>query len=306
MADDRGDGDRGQASAELPKVFVGGISYRMDEAGLRDLFGKYNPENVVIQLDKMTQKPRGFGFVTFKDRESMLDAVRDLHNKDVDGRPISVKEAIPQDQIKPGTPASALGRAGSSRDGASRYDRYDRGGGGGGGPDRRYDSRGGYGGGDRYGGGGGGYDRGAPYDRGGYGGDRYGGGPGYGHDPRAYDYSRGGYDRGGGGGGGYGGYGGGGGGGYERDPYYRDPYARDPYAAAPPPSYGGAGGYDSRGGYGGHGGYDSRYPPEYPPGDDRYRGGAGGPDRGRYPPPAAPRAAPYGRPDDRRDPGPRR
>ncbi|GLC33783.1 hypothetical protein PLESTB_000115300 [Pleodorina starrii] len=253
------------------KVFVGGISYRMDEIGLRELFEKYNPETVVIQLDKMTQKPRGFGFVTFKDRESMLDAIRDLHNKDVDGRPISVKEAIPQDQIKPGTPASALGRGGGGRDGGGRYDR--------GGYDRRYDSRGGY---DRYGGGGG-------YERGGY--DRYGGGGGGGGgygDPRQYDYGRGGYgDR-----AGYGGYGGGG---YERDPYYRDPYARDPYSA---PQYSGYEhrSYDSR--Y--QGAYDSRYPADYPPSDDRYRGGAGGPDRSRYPTGPA-RAAPYGRPDDRRD-----
>ncbi|PNW70659.1 hypothetical protein CHLRE_17g729150v5 [Chlamydomonas reinhardtii] len=282
--------DGADAKAEH-KVFVGGISYRMDEAGLRDLFDKYNPDNVVIQLDKITQKPRGFGFVTFKDRESMLDAVRDLHNKDVDGRPISVKEAIPQDQIKPGTPASALGRSSgyAARDGGGRYgDRAgygDRYGGG------RYDSRAGGGGYDRYGGGG------AYPDRGGYAGDRYGGGHGgYGGDPRQYDYGRGGYDR--------GGYGGGyGGGGYERDPYYRDPYARDPYAAPAYDSrYPAGGGYDSR--YpagGGSAAYDSRYP-DYPPGDDRYaRAGAGGPDRGgRYPAGPA-RAAPYGRPDDRRD-----
>ncbi|PNH06183.1 Cold-inducible RNA-binding protein [Tetrabaena socialis] len=280
--DDREDRDAKPAESGH-KVFIGGISYRMDESGLRELFEKYSPETVTIQLDKMTQKPRGFGFVTFKDRESMLDAVRDLHNKDVDGRPISVKEAIPQDQIKPGTPASALGRGGSSREGGSRYDR-------GGYEGRRYEGRSGY---DRYGGGG--------YDRGGGGGyDRYaggGGGGGYGGgaDPRQYDYGRGGY---GGGADRAGGYAGGG---YERDPYYRDPYARDPYAAAAP-QYGAS--YDQR--------YDSRYPaagaaypdsryPEYPPGDDRYRGGAGGPDRSRYPAGPARAAAPYGRPDERRD-----
>lgn len=148
---------------------------------LSTVFDKYNPDAVVIQLDKMTQKPRGFGFVTFKDRESMLDAIRDLHNKEVDGRPISVKEAIPQDQIKPGTPASALGRGGGGRDGGGRYER--------GGYDRRYDSRGGY-------------DRGG-YEKGTY--DRYGSGGSY-ADPRQYDYSRGGsYGDRGGYGGGYGG-----------------------------------------------------------------------------------------------------
>ncbi len=137
------------------------------------VFEKYNPDHAVIQLDKLTQKPRGFGFVLFKDRESMLDAIRDMHNKDVDGRPISVKEAIPQDKIKPGTPAAALDRPGAAREGMSRYDR--------GGYERR------------------GYDRAAyAYDRG-YGGgyDRgYGGGydRAYAADPR-YDYGRAGYDR---------------------------------------------------------------------------------------------------------------
>jgi RNA recognition motif-containing protein len=104
------------------------------------VFSKYNPVSAMIQVDKLTQKPRGFGFVMFRDRESMLDSVRDLHNKDIDNRPISVKEAIPQDQIKPGTPAAAIGRGGyDRREGDRRYDRY---------PDRRgYDSRaGGYGG----------------------------------------------------------------------------------------------------------------------------------------------------------------
>lgn len=81
---------------------------------------------------------------------------------------------------------------------------------------------------------------------------------------------------------------------YARDPYYRaDPYAQPAYAA-------GGAAYDQR--------YDSRYSAypaaEYPPtADDRYRGGAGGPDRGasagRYPPPRA--AGPYDRPDARRD-----
>lgn len=127
----------------------------------------------------MTQKPRGFGFVSLRDRESLLDAVRDLHNKDVDGRPISVKDAIPQDQIKPGTPASAIGRGGyDRRDGDRRYERPERRGGG---SDRGYD-RGGY---DRYAGGGGGYDRGSY--------DRYAGGAAYAADPRGgYDYRGGG------------------------------------------------------------------------------------------------------------------
>lgn len=77
----------------------------------------------------------------------------------------------------------------------------------------------------------------------------------------------------------------------------------DPYA-----SHYAGGGYDSRGyaadPYAGYGGGGDRYAADYGRGgsyerpDDRYRG-AGGPDRGRYPPPRS--AAPYERPDARRD-----
>ena len=132
----------------------------------------------------------------FKDLTGLEDAIRDMHDKELEGRKISVVRAVPQDQTKPGTPAAALG-------GGGRRGGYDRGG------PREY-NRGSY------------YDR--PYDRGGY--DRGGGGGGYYADPRYAGYDSRGYDRGyGGGGGGYGG------GAYERGgDYYRDPYARDPYA----------------------------------------------------------------------------
>lgn len=51
----------------------------------------------------------------------MEDAIRDKHNSEIDGRRISVKEAIPQDQIPPEARGRDRYRA------AARYpDRYDR------------------------------------------------------------------------------------------------------------------------------------------------------------------------------------
>ena len=110
--------------------------------------------------------------VFFKDLTGLEDAIRDMHDKELEGRKISVVRAVPQDQTKPGTPAAALG-------GGGRRGGYDRGG------PREY-NRGSY------------YDR--PYDRGGY--DRGGGGGGYYADPRYAGYDSRGYDRGYGGGGG--------------------------------------------------------------------------------------------------------
>jgi len=223
-------------------------------------FSKYDPTSATIMLDKHTQRPRGFGFVWFKDKLGMEDAIRDMHNKELEGRVISVTKAVPMDQTKPGTPAASLGGGVGARKEGFREPRRDRGGyGGGGGYNRGYDR------------GGGGYDKG--YDRG-YGSSGYGGGydRGYG----------GGYDR--GYGGGYGGaYGGGYGGGYGAT-YGRD-YGRDPY------DYGGGGGYG--GGYDrydGYSGYDDRGA-EGPP----RRGGYAAARAGPYDRPADRRA-----PDPRR------
>lgn len=148
-------------------------------------------------LDKMTGRSRGFGFVSFDNEEDLKEAVKSMHDSELDSRKISCTRAIPQSETAPGTPASALaggpgapsgprgrysgGGGGGPRGGDRGYDRgYERG------PPRAYASRGyedrrGY---DR---GGSGYSRPPPergYDRGGYGApeydrgyDRYGGGP---------------------------------------------------------------------------------------------------------------------------------
>jgi RNA recognition motif-containing protein len=45
--------------------------------------------------DKLTARPRGFGFVTFESPQSAETAVRETHI--IDGRQIDVKRSVPQE-----------------------------------------------------------------------------------------------------------------------------------------------------------------------------------------------------------------
>ena len=84
-------------------------------------------------LDRDTGRPRGFGFVTFSDKRGMEEAIARLHDRELDGRVVSVTKAQP--------------KVFSGDKGYSHRDSYENGGGG---------SRGGYGGGGGGGRGGGG------------------------------------------------------------------------------------------------------------------------------------------------------
>ena len=47
-------------------------------------------------LDRDTGRPRGFGFVTFADKRGMDEAIARLHDRELDGRVVSVTKAQPK------------------------------------------------------------------------------------------------------------------------------------------------------------------------------------------------------------------
>jgi len=76
------------------KLYVGNLSFDTNEAGLRDLFTPFGQVNeAAIILDRETQRPRGFAFVTMGSKEEMDAAIAGLHDKNVDGRNLVVNEA---------------------------------------------------------------------------------------------------------------------------------------------------------------------------------------------------------------------
>ncbi|XP_078164374.1 uncharacterized protein LOC144559243 isoform X1 [Carex rostrata] len=128
------------------KVFVGGLSWGVNDQSLKEAFGNYGEvvEARVI-TDRETGRSRGFGFVTFTSSEDASAAISAMDGKDLDGRSIRVNTANERPQRGGGFGAGGGGGYGGGGYGGGRAGGYGGGGYGGG--------AGGYGGGS-YGGGG--------------------------------------------------------------------------------------------------------------------------------------------------------
>eukprot|EP00878_Enallax_costatus_P017996 GHUV01018922.1.p1 GENE.GHUV01018922.1~~GHUV01018922.1.p1 ORF type:complete len:230 (+),score=48.72 GHUV01018922.1:339-1028(+) len=79
------------------KLFLGGLSWTTTEDTIREHFHKYGEiQEVIVMRDRITNKPRGFGFITFKDQEAADAACSDTHT--LDGRTIDAKPSLPHGQ----------------------------------------------------------------------------------------------------------------------------------------------------------------------------------------------------------------
>jgi cold-inducible RNA-binding protein len=101
------------------RLFVGNLSFSLNSQELEAAFGQVGEVvSVRIILDRESGQSKGFGFVEMADEEAGAKAIEKLNGKDVDGRPIKITEATPE-QDRP---------VGGNRFGGQRTGGFSRGG----------------------------------------------------------------------------------------------------------------------------------------------------------------------------------
>lgn len=84
------------------RLFVGNLSYQTTENDLQDHFAQAGVvTSVNVMFDKVTGKSRGFAFVEFASAEEATRAVEQLHNKELQGRALTVNIARPREERPP-------------------------------------------------------------------------------------------------------------------------------------------------------------------------------------------------------------
>lgn len=78
------------------KLFVGNIEWGVTEEDLQALFAQHGEiEEAVIIKDKFSGRPKGFGFVTYKEDADADKAIAELNDYELNGRKLAVNEARP-------------------------------------------------------------------------------------------------------------------------------------------------------------------------------------------------------------------
>ncbi|CAI9088282.1 OLC1v1022578C2 [Oldenlandia corymbosa var. corymbosa] len=89
------------------KIFVGGLASTVNESDFKKYFEQFgNITDVVVMYDHNTQRPRGFGFITY-DSEDAVDRVLHKTFHELNGKMVEVKRAVPK-ELSPGPSRSPL------------------------------------------------------------------------------------------------------------------------------------------------------------------------------------------------------
>lgn len=102
-------GGGGGGSIRTKKIFVGGLPPTLSDMEFRKYFEAFGTvTDVVVMYDPNTQRPRGFGFISF-DSEDSVDRVVQKQFHDVGGKAVEVKRALPKDANPSNTTNRSIG-----------------------------------------------------------------------------------------------------------------------------------------------------------------------------------------------------
>src|SRR5213595_2747207 len=98
------------------KLFVGNLSFNTTENDLQDMFAAHGTVvEANLMVDRVSGRPRGFGFVTMGSPEEAQKAIEAMNGASLDGRNLTVNIARPKEDRQPG---------GGGGGGGGRRDRY--------------------------------------------------------------------------------------------------------------------------------------------------------------------------------------
>jgi len=102
------------------KLFVGNLSFDTTENDLQDTFAAHGTvTETCLIMDRITNRPRGFGFVTMSTDEEAQKAMDALNGHDMGGRALTVNVAKPREERAPSSGGGRREYSGAS--GGRRY-----------------------------------------------------------------------------------------------------------------------------------------------------------------------------------------
>jgi len=85
------------------KIYVGNLSYSVDNAALEQLFASHGTvQSASVITDRSTGQSKGFGFVEMSSNAEAQAAIDALSGKQHDGRPLTVNQAKPREERSSG------------------------------------------------------------------------------------------------------------------------------------------------------------------------------------------------------------
>ena len=85
------------------KIYVGNLSYEVDEEALRLAFENFGQvDSIAIIKDKDSGRSKGFGFIEMESKDEGQSAIDELNGKELNGKAINVSEARARTETRGG------------------------------------------------------------------------------------------------------------------------------------------------------------------------------------------------------------